>query len=293
MQGITARSDNVKSFAESANLRAESGQRTPFEGIDLEARHFSNLPVTSPSPRVENMLRTLVLCRDQESVRAMTRVLKDLAIEVEECCDQNAGMKKIQSKRFNAIIADDAVRGAHDFLGRARDVPGCEKSVRILLASDTTAIAAAFQAGTQVVLYKPLTTERVRHGLRAVRNLMARESRRGSKRFPVEIPAKLSQGKLKNVEATVVDLSETGAALRGVQGVNASAHFSFEYMLPDAYGEVKGVAEIVWRDRKGICGVRFIDVAAQPRKRLSDWLKTQGQSPAAAPNPPSAIAQAR
>jgi len=223
------------------------------------------------------MLRTLLLSRDTEAVRAMSRALKDLGVELEECPDQSTGIKRIQAKRFNAIIADDAVRGSHDLLERAREVPGNEKTIRILLASDATTITTAFRTGTQVVLYKPLTAERLRHGLRAVRNLMAKEFRRGAKRFRVEIPAKLWQGKLKNVAAKIVDLSETGAALQGARELDASVHFTFECTLPDGHGELKGSAEIVWHDRRGICGVRFTDVPAQARKRLTEWLQIQSK----------------
>src|SRR5262249_28141672 len=117
------------------------------------------------------MLRTLLLCQDDRVVRTMTRVFKDLSVDVEPCLEQSAAINKVTAKRFDAIVADDQVGGGKELLESVKELPNCRKSVKILLAGEPTTIGVAFQSGIHIVLYKPLSPERVRHGLRAVRNL--------------------------------------------------------------------------------------------------------------------------
>ena len=119
------------------------------------------------------MLSALLLCGEDATVRTVTRVFKDLGVDVDACVDQKNAIRKMTAKKFDAIVADDEIHGATHTLEAALDLPLCRKSVRIILAGEPDSVGLAFQRGTQIVLYKPLSPERVRHGLRAVRNLMA------------------------------------------------------------------------------------------------------------------------
>ena len=218
------------------------------------------------------MLSALLLCEEEATVRIVTRVFKDLGVDVEICLDEKTALRKLNAKKFDALIADDEINGAPLLLETARDLPECRKTIRIILVGQPTSVGAAFEQGTQIVLYKPLSIERVRHGLRAVRNLMAQERRGGYKRVPVEIQAKLSYGKFVNRTTTVEDLSDSGAALRCENPLPASARLGFECILPNSEQPIKAKAEVVWQDTRGGVGIRFLDMPAQSRKRLVDWL---------------------
>jgi DNA-binding response OmpR family regulator len=208
----------------------------------------------------------------------VTRVFKDLGVEVDHCLDRNAAIHKLAGKKFDAIVADDCVAGASQLLEAARDLPSCNKSVRILLADAPTTIGDAFQLGTQIVLYKPLSAERIRHGLRAVRNLMTRERRQGVHRVRVEIPATAAFKRSSSTSVTIIDLSSSGAARRSPGPLRAAGHFSLEFELPETRDAIKATAEVVWQDTRGVSGIRFIDVAAQSRRKLVDWLRTYVES---------------
>jgi len=108
------------------------------------------------------MLVALLLCSEETIIRTVTRVFKDLGVEVEICAEHQAAARKLEAKKFDAIVADDEIDGATVLLEAARELPTCRKSVRIILAGGPTAVGAAFQGGTQIVLYKPLSLERVR-----------------------------------------------------------------------------------------------------------------------------------
>jgi CheY-like chemotaxis protein len=221
------------------------------------------------------MLSALVLCGEETIIRTVTRVFKDLGVEVEVCADHQIATRKLEAKKFDAIVADDEIDGATAVLEAACGLPSCRKSVRIILAGGPTSVGAAFQGGTQIVLYKPLSLERVRHGLRAVRNLMAQERRGGFKRVRVDFEAKVSYGKFANKPVSVEDLSDSGAAIRSENPLPASARLVFECTLPDSTELLKAQAEIVWQDTLGGVGIRFLDMPAQSRKRLVEWLASE------------------
>ena len=220
-------------------------------------------------------MHSLLLCNDDAVVKTVTRAFKDLDVHVEQCRDQKAASHKIAAKKFDAIVADDDVAGADQLLEEARALPTCQKSVRIVLAGAATIAGSAYLSQSQIVLYKPLSAERVRHGLRAVRNLMARERRRGSKRVRVDVMARLTYGKMANQPAIIEDLSDTGAALRIHDALPSSDHFSFECVLPDTGTPLKATAEVVWRNEKGVSGIHFTDMSASCRRMLTEWLRTR------------------
>lgn len=238
-------------------------------------RNFSNLPAHSNVFSMPNMPAALLLCGQEAIIRTVTRVFKDLGVEVEISDDHQVATRKLAATKFDAIVADDEVHGATVLLEAARTLPTCGKSVRIILAGGPTPVGTAFQGGAQIVLYKPLSLERVRHGLRAVRNLMAQERRGGFKRVRVDFEAKLSYGKITNRPVSVEDLSDSGAAIRSESPLPASAHLVFECVLPDSNEVLKAKAEIVWQDTMGGVGLRFLDMPAQSRKRLVEWLASE------------------
>ena len=221
------------------------------------------------------MLQALLLCEEGITIRTVTRVFKDFGVDLDVCSNHEVAARKLQARKFDAIVADDEVEGAGTLLETARTVPMCAKSVRIILAGESISVGAAFQGGTQIVLYKPLSLERVRHGLRAVRNLMAQERRGGFKRVRVDLQAKLSYGKFANRPVSVQDLSDSGAAIRCAHRLPSSAHLQFECTLPDLNESTKAKAEIVWQDTMGSVGIRFLDMSAQSRKRLVEWLASE------------------
>jgi CheY-like chemotaxis protein len=240
------------------------------------------------------MLRAMLLCTESSSVQTVTRVFKDLGVEVETTTNFSDAIDQIAAHKFDAIMVDDQEEGSSLVLESSRKLSTCLKSVRIVLADTPTSIGAAFQTGTQIVLYKPLSIERVRHGLRAVRNLMAQERRRGSKRIEVEIAAKLNYGRGRNVAVIVEDLSDSGAAVRSDARLSGVQEFTFECSLPDATELLKAKAEFVWRDADGMCGIHFTDMSASSRKALLEWIKDRTIAKSGTPQqePPQKLSRA-
>ena len=229
------------------------------------------------------MLRSLLLSRDEATVRLMTRIFKDLDVEALQFTDLSDALSKVSSNRFDAIVVDDQVYDAHLLIEKAIEIPSCSKSVRIALVEPTVKMNTIFKLGTQVILYKPLSLERVRHGLRAVRNLMARDRRRGGQRVQTMLPAKMTQRRGGSKDVVVIDLSDSGAAVNLENGdLLPAGSVGLEFALPGNPERIQCTAELVWQDNEGNAGLRFIDMATYARKQLSEWLKESAKAKAAA-----------
>ena len=56
------------------------------------------------------MLRSLVLSREEATVRMVGRVFKELNVEVENCPDFDSALSSAASQRFDAIVVDDSIQ---------------------------------------------------------------------------------------------------------------------------------------------------------------------------------------
>ncbi len=222
------------------------------------------------------MLRSLLLSREDATVRVIARGFKDFEVELESCPDPEEFVRLLHRARFDAIVIDDEVENAHTIVGQLSTIPSCSKAVRIVLAEPKIAMHSLFKTGTQVMLYKPLSTERVRQGLRAVRNLMARERRRGPQRISAMVPARISprHSRIAAIQVLLADLSDTGAAIRYEKGdLPVTGTINLEFALPGTPDRIHCLAELVWQDYQGSGGLRFSDMPNFARQQLSEWLK--------------------
>lgn len=222
------------------------------------------------------MLRSLLLSSDRDTVRVFSRVFKDLEVDMDHCGETVAALSQAVEHHYDAVIIDDAFEEAPVVLQKVIELPSCSTSVRIVLADPAAVLHKVFRTNTQVVIYKPLSPDRVRHGLRAVRNLMTRERRRGTARVMTALPARMSPAHARGPgrQITITDLSETGAAIRcNLDHLPASGNVNLDFSLPSEPQIVHATAELVWQDNKERAGIRFLDMPSDARKRLARWIK--------------------
>ena len=222
------------------------------------------------------MLRSLLVSRDDKTAHIIGRVFKDLEVEFEHCSEASIALEKLTKGRYDAIVLDDQIEEAVAILEKVILLPSCNKAVRIVLAEPVVAMHAVFKTGTQVILYKPLSAERVRHGLRAVRNLMARDRRRASTRVPTMLPARIRHGKGAGIPVFIADISDSGAAIHcSGGGLPYSGNLHVDFLLPGDSDHVHVTAELVWQNNGGGAGIRFLDMASYARKKLARWIKEE------------------
>ena len=218
-------------------------------------------------------MRSLLLSQDDNAVRVLTRLFRDLGIAVDHYTDPHFAVQQLVQETFDSVIVDaDKPEDATIVLQTMAKLPSGKTRLLMVLANAQNAVHVSFVKGAHIALYKPISVERVGLALRAVRNLIARDRRRGAERIAVEIAATLGR-ESGGTPVTIVDLSEGGAAIRCTQPVPSSGLLTLHCVLPGSSSHFMGAAEVVWQDAQDQSGVRFVNLTSAARATLSEWLK--------------------
>ena len=221
-------------------------------------------------------LRSLLLCKQPETAQLVDRVSKELSIEVEHCTNPQEALGKLTNQRFEAVVVDDEdTAAAAVVLDGVKSLSSCKNCLGIVLAGPQTSLGVAFGAGTNLVIYKPISADRLRNGLRALRVLMGRRPFRQFPRLRVKIPARLNAGPNMEIPALIAELGEGGAALRVRELVPAMGALALEFVLPNKTNVITASVDVVWRDVKGGLGVRFLHMPPACSKLLNEWVAAQ------------------
>jgi len=220
-------------------------------------------------------VRCLLLSEDEQSVAVLRRLLHDLEIEVEHYTDPHNAIEDLIRTTFDSIIVDtDDAAGAGLVLQTVRSLPSSKARLIIALASVHTAAHLGFGAGAHLAIYKPVSVDRLGLTMRAVRNLIARDRRRGTARVPMNVAATL----LRDGNPTavlVVDLSEGGAAIRCNQAIPAAGNLTLNCWLPDGEKPFVAPVEVMWQSESGQSGIRFLNLSSESRRQLQRYLKAK------------------
>jgi ActR/RegA family two-component response regulator len=218
-------------------------------------------------------LRSLLLCQDTATAELVARAFRELSLEIEHCGEADGALLKLRTQRFDAIVVDDAdPAGAALILESARTMASCRNSLGIVLAQTHTTLSTAFSTGTHLVIYKPLSADRLRNSLRALRNLIGRRHQREFPRVDVEIPARLHLEDKNEVPVFISDLGQGGLALSSQTLLPTTGTMEVEFILPDRTSVVTASGEVVWRDAHGRVGLQFNKIEPECRKVLDEWL---------------------
>jgi PilZ domain-containing protein len=222
------------------------------------------------------VLHSLLFSRDQETISLAGDVLKALDIEVLQCSQAQEAVRRLTGTKFDAIIVDNAdAPGAVAVLSAAKSLPSCEESVGIVLAVSPTSLGLADGARSHMVLYRPLSADRLRNGVKSALGLGDDEEARESQRAPINIPATLRGAGLEETLVFITNLSAGGAALQVGRLIPSSSIHNLEFSLPDMNDNFTTSVELVWRDVQGRMGIRFTSMPTTFSESLEKWLAAQ------------------
>jgi DNA-binding NarL/FixJ family response regulator len=220
-------------------------------------------------------VRCLLLSEDEQSVSVLRRLLRDLEIGVEHYTDPHSAIEDLVRGSFDSIIVDtDDPAGAGLVLQTVRGLPSNKPRLVIALASVHTAAHLGFGAGAHLAIYKPVSVDRLGLTIRAVRNLIARDRRRGPARVPINVAATLVRDGARTA-VLVVDLSEGGAAIRCNESISATGALTLNCWLPETQKAFVASVEVMWQADNGQSGLRFLNLSSEPRRLLQQWLKAR------------------
>jgi len=225
-------------------------------------------------------LHALLFSRDQGIVDLAGEVLKTLDIEVAQSRAADEAVQRLTSTRFDAIIVDNAdARGAVTILSAAKSLPSCEQSIGIVLAISPSSIGLADGARSHMVLYRPLSADRLRTGVKSALGLRNEgEEARESPRASIRIAATLRGAGLDETLAFITNLSAGGAALYVGESIPSASIRSIEFSLPGEKDNLTTAVELIWRDVQGRVGIRFASMSAAFSESLEKWSAAQPEA---------------
>jgi hypothetical protein len=215
----------------------------------------------------------LLVCADQSSSALLMTVLAEMEIKVEHTPSLPHGLERIDQQQFDAIAFDYRNDAASDeFLARLRQSEKNATTMLVALVDEEFNARPLFGLGANFVLYRPLTAERTRLSMNAVRGLM-RGERRSSTRTRVYSAANLSYPGSPDVDATLINISDSGTLIATQQRKLGDGKVYFEFALPGQGQLVRLSGEVAWQDFSGRAGIHFLDVPQASRKLIQSWLQ--------------------
>jgi hypothetical protein len=204
------------------------------------------------------------------------RACREVGVELHHCSTAQEAAEKFMVHRFHGVIVDDEDGPSAALL--LRDVQASisgESALIIALAKTDAALEAVFGAGIHLIIYKPLTHERLRNGLRAISTLMGRRRRRASPRVKVDITATLKVNETEDTPVRILDISVGGASLSVQRPFPVVKSLRLTFTLPGEKATVTSRAELVWKDIRGNVGIEFLNTDREFAMSMSNWMKAQ------------------
>jgi CheY-like chemotaxis protein len=218
-------------------------------------------------------LLALLLSTDDSVCQVLSRALPACGIAVERFGEIAAAVDRLRQQRFDALVIDyDNAPTASELYQEGRRLNSGIPPVTVAVLSETAQTREIMSAGAHFVLYKPLTDEKAKAGLRALTALLNRERRR-ARRVPVQAPVNLSLPDNRKAEGILLDLSETGMDVLTAEAQIPGALLEFRFQLPDGSLVIQAHGQVAWAKPNGQSGVRFLDLDGDLKTTLQIWLQ--------------------
>jgi DNA-binding response OmpR family regulator len=217
-------------------------------------------------------LLALLISTDDSAADILGQALPATGIAVERFSDLTTAIDRLRQQRFDALIIDfEDPKAASEIFEEARRLNSGEAPVTVALIAEQATARDILSGGAHFVLYKPLTEEKTKTGLRAVTALLNRERRRAY-RVPVQAAVEITLPDTRKAEGILLDLSETGMDVLTAEPQSPGALLNFRFQLPDASLEISAHGQVAWANPNGQTGVHFLNLEDSVRAELKAWL---------------------
>jgi CheY-like chemotaxis protein len=226
-------------------------------------------------------LLALLVSTDDSAAEILGRVLPACGIAVERFAVFAEAVERLQQQRFDTLIVDfEEPEFAAELFEEARQLNSANPPVTVAMVAEPAKVREILSSGAHFVLYKPLSDDSAKAGLRAVAALLNRERRRAY-RVPVQAPVELTLPDTRKAEGILLDLSETGMDVLTAEPQSQGSVLSFRFQLPDGSLELQAQGEVAWANPNGQTGVRFLDLDSSIKAQLQVWLQAAAGTAAA------------
>ncbi len=217
-------------------------------------------------------LLALLVSRDDSACEVLARTLPAFGLTVERIADFPAAIDRLQQQRFDALVIDfeDAKAGA-DVYAEACRLHAGTAPITVALVAERAGTRDILSGGAHFVLYKPLSDENAKAGLRPVASLLKRE-RRGAQRVPMQAPVEISLPDGGKAPGIILDLSEAGMDVLTADPQIPGLVLDLHFQVPDGKTEARTSGQVAWANPNGQSGIRFLDLDEPTRAQLRAWL---------------------
>jgi CheY-like chemotaxis protein len=229
-------------------------------------------------------LLALLVSTDDSASEILGRILPAAGVAVQRLSDTSAAIDRLHQQKFDAVVVDFTdPESAREVIADLRRLSSGSPPVTVALVGEPAMVREILTGGAHFVLYKPLSEQSAKAGLRAVTALLNRERRRAF-RVPVQAPVELTLPDTRGIEGILLDLSETGMDVLTAEPQVAGAIFGFRFQLPDGSLQINAQGQVAWANPNGQTGVHFVDLPETTRAGLKSWLRAAAQANGAGPD---------
>jgi CheY-like chemotaxis protein len=217
-------------------------------------------------------LSCLLLTSDAALLDVMRTTLDGMGLALELRADSASATELATRRHIDGFVIDcDDVSGATDTLATIRNSRSNKLAIVFAILNGKTNVAAAFEAGANFVLGKPVPNRLLRSHLEIALIRMEREHRRYF-RHRVDLSIMLSCS-ADTLTGKIINVSEGGLAVTHFGPAEIEGAVKIEFELPGTTAQVfRAQAEVAWRDSFAI-GLRFLRVETPCRQSLAAWLE--------------------
>ena len=216
--------------------------------------------------------RALVFSSDSNAARVLRDALDEAGFSVDVCKQVADTLENLANEKFSVVVIDAAdTRERDGILRQLRCTPGNKEALAVAALSTQAHAATAFALGANVLLYRPLSPDRVQSSLRAATRMIHRDKRQ-SRRTSVHAAADLSCPSVESAPATLLDLSNDGLSLQCERGLPTQSKIYLRFTLPGQTKSIQLSGETMWQDANGRAGIRFVHVPKSAAVMLKEWL---------------------
>ncbi len=218
-------------------------------------------------------LLALLVSTDDTASEILGRVLPGYGIAVERFSDLGTAIDRCHQQKFDTVIVDfEDPKSAAEVVQESRRLSSGNPTVTVALVADRGGARDILSGGAHFVLYKPLSEQKARAGLRAVAALLNRERRRAH-RVPVQAPVELILHDNRPADGILLDLSETGMEVLTAEPQASGALLHFRFQLTDGSITLHAHGQVAWANPNGQTGVHFLDLDDRSKTQLKAWVQ--------------------
>jgi CheY-like chemotaxis protein len=219
-------------------------------------------------------LSSMVVSRDWQEVSVLECILGGLHMEVSVENEPEKAIARLSRSKIDALIVDCDLNGSTQLLRELKSTERKQITVPLVIMGGPRSIDRLDQTGAMFAFEKPISVEQAVRTLSAARSMIL-DGRLRYHRTGLEVPVSLKCKGQKAKDAQLINLSQGGMQIRAWDAINPDSPLQVSFQLPGTRLGMKARAELVWQDKSGNMGIRFVSVAPPQKRALQLWLAQQ------------------